>query len=61
MYGYEHADGIGSSTDLVIQGFIRMTSIAFVPVVVCAGILYLLVIIMVFVIQIIIIIILLTF
>lgn len=43
VYRYEHADGIGNSADLVIQGFIRMTSIALLPVVVCAGILYLLV------------------
>ncbi len=43
IYGYERADGIGRSGDIVVQGFIRGICAAFLPVIVCAGVLYLLV------------------
>jgi ABC-type multidrug transport system ATPase subunit len=41
LYTVEHLDGIGRSFDLVIQGFTRFVTLAFIPVVFCAGILYL--------------------
>ena len=43
VYGYERADGVGRASDLVIQGFIRFITMAAIPVVVCAGVLYVLV------------------
>lgn len=43
IYSFEHADGVGKASDLVIQPFIRFISMAIIPVVVCAWILYLLV------------------
>ena len=43
IYTFEHADGSGRATDLVIQPFVRFISMAFFPVVVCAGVLYILV------------------
>ena len=43
LYTFEHADGAGRATDLVIQPFVRFSSMAFLPVIVCAGVLYLLV------------------
>ena len=43
VYGYERGDGIGRAHDLIIQGFIRFITLAAIPVVVCAGVLYLLV------------------
>ena len=43
VYAYERADGVGRSQDLVLQGFIRYISIAFVPVIVSTGIIYVLV------------------
>ncbi len=43
VYGYERADGVGRSQDLVIQGFIRYIAIAFVPVVLSSGVIYILV------------------
>ena len=43
MYAYERADGIGRSFDLVLQGFIRFSALAFLPAVVSTAILYLLV------------------
>lgn len=43
VYAYEHADGVGSPWDIVIQGFIRGITLGFFPVILCAAILYLLV------------------
>lgn len=43
VYGYEREDGVGRSQDLVVQGFIRYISIAFAPVVLATGVIYLLV------------------
>ena len=43
IYAFEHADGAGRAIDLVIQPFVRFTSMAFFPVIICAGVLYLLV------------------
>ena len=43
IYAFERADGAGRAVDLVIQPFIRFTSMAFFPVIICAGVLYLLV------------------
>ena len=43
VYGYERADGVGRSGDLVIQGFVRGTAAALLPVIICAGVLYVLV------------------
>lgn len=43
IYKFEHADGIGSPADLVVQPFIRYISMAFFPVLICAAVLYLLV------------------
>jgi hypothetical protein len=40
IYAFEHADGSGRATDLVIQPFVRFISMAFVPVIFCAGVLY---------------------
>eukprot|EP00731_Ephydatia_muelleri_P033340 Em0028g15a len=42
VYAYEHADGVGSPWDIVIQGFIRGVTLGFFPVILCAAILYLL-------------------
>eukprot|EP00731_Ephydatia_muelleri_P033327 Em0028g2a len=42
VYAYEHADGVGSPWDIVIQGFIRGITLGFFPVILCAAILYLL-------------------
>lgn len=46
VYGYERADGVGRSQDLVIQGFVRYITVAFIPVVLSTGLIYLLVSIM---------------
>ena len=43
VYTYERGDGVGRAHDLVIQGFIRGVATAAVPVVACAGALYVLV------------------
>ena len=43
LYKFEHADGAGRATDLVIQPFVRFISMAFFPVIICAGVLYVLV------------------
>ena len=43
IYRFEHADGVGRATDLVIQPFVRFITMAFFPVIVCAGVLYVLV------------------
>ena len=43
IYTFERADGAGRATDLVIQPFVRFISMAFFPVIICAGVLYLLV------------------
>ena len=43
VYGYERADGVGRSQDLVFQGFIRYIAVAFIPVILSTGCLYLLV------------------
>ena len=43
IYSFEHADGAGRATDLVIQPFARFVTIAFFPVVTCAAVLYFLV------------------
>ena len=43
IYTFEHADGAGRATDLVIQPFVRFISMAFFPVIICVGLLYLLV------------------
>ena len=43
VYTFEHADGAGRATDLVIQPFVRFISMAFFPVIICAGVLYVLV------------------
>jgi hypothetical protein len=42
LYKFEHADGAGRATDLVIQPFVRFISMAFFPVIICAGVLYVL-------------------
>jgi len=43
IYTFERADGAGRASDLVIQSFVRFISMAFFPVIICAGVLYLLV------------------
>ena len=43
IYTFEHADGAGRASDLVIQPFVRFISMAIFPVVICAGVLYVLV------------------
>ena len=43
IYTFERADGAGRASDLVIQPFVRFISMAFFPVIICAGVLYLLV------------------
>ena len=43
IYTFEQADGAGRASDLVIQSFVRFISMAFFPVIVCAGVLYVLV------------------
>ena len=43
LYRFEHADGAGRATDLVIQPFVRFISMAFFPVIISAGVLYFLV------------------
>ena len=43
VYTYERGDGVGRAHDLVIQGFIRGVTIAAFPVIVSAGVLYVLV------------------
>ena len=43
IYTFERADGAGRAIDLVIQPFVRFISIAIFPVVICAGVLYVLV------------------
>ena len=40
---YEHADGAGKAFDLVIQGFGRYATIALIPVLLCATVVYVLV------------------
>lgn len=41
VYGFEKADGVGRAYDLVIQGFIRFTSITFFPVIFAVTTIYL--------------------
>ena len=43
IYSFERADGAGRAADLVIQTFVRFTSVALLPVIFCAGLLYMLV------------------
>ena len=43
VYSYEHGDGVGNALDLIIQGYIHAIATAAIPVVVCAGVLYILV------------------
>ena len=43
IYGFEHADGAGHATDLVIQPFVRLMSNVFFSVIISAGLQYLLV------------------
>ena len=43
IYTFERADGAGRASDLVIQPFVRFISMAIFPVVICAGVLYILV------------------
>ena len=43
VYTFEYADGAGRAVDLVIQPFVRFTSMAFFPVIICAAVLYVLV------------------
>ena len=43
VYGFEKRDGVGNAYDLVIQGFIRFTSITFFPVIFAVTVIYLLV------------------
>ena len=43
IYMFERADSAGRSADVVIQSFVRFSSMALLPVIVCAGLLYLLV------------------
>lgn len=40
IYKFEHADGAGQAGDLVIQPFVRFTSMVFFPLFICGGILY---------------------
>ena len=40
---YEHADGAGKAFDLVVQGFGRYATIALIPVMLCATVVYVLV------------------
>lgn len=42
VYRYEHSDGICRPWDLVLQGFIKAVFMSIVPVIICAGVLYLL-------------------
>ena len=46
IYSFERADGAGRAADLVVQTFVRFTSVALFPVIFCAGLLYMLVSIM---------------
>ena len=43
VYVFEKADGVGYAHDVVIQGFVRFTSFAVLPVIIAATILYMLV------------------
>lgn len=43
VYRYEHGDGVGNALDLILQGYTHAIAMAAVPVVMCAGVLYLLV------------------
>ena len=43
IYTFERADSAGRSADVVIQSFVRFSSMALLPVILCAGLLYLLV------------------
>ena len=43
LYKIEHMDGVGWAYDLIVQGFTRFVTLAFIPVILCAAILYLLV------------------
>ena len=43
IYTFERADSAGRSADVVIQSFVRFSSMALFPVIACAGLLYLLV------------------
>ena len=43
IYSFEHADGAGRAYDLVIQPFVRFITMATVPVIACALVLYMLV------------------
>lgn len=41
VYSFEKADGVGKAYDLVIQGFIRFTSITFFPLIIAVTVVYL--------------------
>ena len=43
IYTFERADSAGRASDLVVQPFVRFISMAFFPVIICAGVLYMLV------------------
>lgn len=43
LFSYEKANGVGSVTDLIFQGFIRFSTIAFIPVLMSTSVIYLLV------------------
>ena len=43
VYRYEREDGVGRSGDLVIQGFVRYITLAFLPVILSSTLVYLLV------------------
>ena len=43
IYTFEHADGAGRATDLVIQPFVRFITLSFLPVLIGIGVLYFLV------------------
>ena len=43
IYTFEHADGAGRATDLVIQPFVRFITLSFFPVFISTGMLYALV------------------
>jgi hypothetical protein len=42
VYGFEKADGAGRACDIVLQGFTRFVTMAIIPVIACALVLYLL-------------------
>lgn len=43
LYGYEKANGVGKAQDLILQGFARYVTIAFLPVLVSTSLIYILV------------------